>query len=90
MTNDFGDDDVRRFLDDLTRPPAPGRGPVPPTTRQTQAAARLGLSREAFVSRLHRLREDWRKALTAAITPTVTTPGDVEDELRYLCEVLRG
>ena len=39
MTNEFGDDDVRRFLDDLTRPPAPGRGPVPPTTRQTQAAA---------------------------------------------------
>ena len=39
MTNEFGDDDVRRFLDDLARPAESGRRPVPPTTRQAQAAA---------------------------------------------------
>lgn len=57
--------------------------------RQAELAAELGLSPDTFRQALRRLRLDWRICLCSTIAPTVASPAEVEDELRYLCEVLR-
>ena len=61
----------------------------PTEKRQPAIAAELGLTPSALRQTLHRLRTDWRLALNKVIAPTVSQPSEVEDELRYLCEVLR-
>lgn len=58
--------------------------------RLTALAEELATTPDALRQFLHRLREDWQKALRAIIAPTVATPEQIEEELRYLCEVLRG
>ncbi len=58
--------------------------------RLTALAATLGLEPATLRKFLERLREDWQKALRAVIAPTVASPEQLEQELRYLCEVLRG
>lgn len=54
-----------------------------------EAAASLGLSPNALSQALRTLRRDLREAMVAAVAPTVAHPREIEDELRYLCEVLR-
>jgi RNA polymerase sigma-70 factor (ECF subfamily) len=54
-----------------------------------QIAARLGMSESAVKVAVHRLRQRYRKLLRAAIAETVDNEADLEDEIRYLVEVLR-
>jgi RNA polymerase sigma-70 factor (ECF subfamily) len=53
------------------------------------AAARLGTSEGAVKVAVHRLRRKFQKRLRAAIADTVSDPGEVDAELKYLERVLR-
>ncbi len=56
---------------------------------QEQIAAQLGISTGAVKVAVHRLRLCYRELLRAAIAETVSNEADLEDEMRYLVEVLR-
>jgi DNA-directed RNA polymerase specialized sigma24 family protein len=54
-----------------------------------ELAARLGLSEGALKVAIHRLRQRYREVLRAAISETVDSSGEVEEEMRHLVRVLR-
>ena len=56
--------------------------------KQEDVAARLSVPIETLRSHLSRLRGRYRELLRAEIARTVASETDVDDELRYLCEVL--
>jgi RNA polymerase sigma factor (sigma-70 family) len=58
------------------------------TLRQSDAAARLGLSETAIKVAIHRLRKRFREMIRGEIAQTVDEPSQVDAELRYLVEVL--
>ena len=66
--------------DMLTR----GKGSQP----YTELAVQLSMSESAIKVAVHRLRQRYRKVLRDEIAETVSTPDDVDDELRYLFSVL--
>jgi RNA polymerase sigma factor (sigma-70 family) len=55
---------------------------------QVQAAAKLGLNEGAVKVAIHRLRKRFRELVRAELAQTVHQPGEVDEELRYLVEVL--
>ena len=55
-----------------------------------QAATRLRLPLSAIKTTVHRLRQEYRTKLREEIGRTVSTPDEIEDELRYLRKVLAG
>jgi len=55
---------------------------------QDEAGRRLGLSEGAVKVAVHRLRKRFREAVKREITDTVGESGEVQEELRYLLEVL--
>ena len=55
-----------------------------------ELTGRLKLSEGALRVAVHRLRQRYRELLRAEIAHTVTEPGEVEEELRYLFRVLAG
>lgn len=55
---------------------------------QTEVAQRLSVPIETLRSHLSRLRTRYREILRAEIGRTVSRDADVDDELRYLCQVL--
>jgi DNA-directed RNA polymerase specialized sigma24 family protein len=57
---------------------------------QADAAQRLGLTEGAAKVAIHRLRKRFREVVKAEIAQTVGDPAQVQDELRYLLEVLSG
>lgn len=68
---------LRHFL-----PGAPG------ALSYEDAAAQLGLGLPALKSAVHRLRQDFRDRLRAAVALTVSAPHEVDEELRHLRRVL--
>ena len=56
---------------------------------RSETAARLGLSESALKAAVHRLRQRYRELLRAEIAETVSTRTEIDDEMRYLVEVLR-
>jgi RNA polymerase sigma-70 factor (ECF subfamily) len=54
-----------------------------------EIAARLNMSEGAVKVAVHRLRQRYRSLLRAAIAETVSNETDLDDEMRYLVEVLR-
>ena len=52
-------------------------------------AAELGMTEGAVKVAVHRLRRRYRELLRAAIAETVSNEADLENEMRYLVEVLR-
>lgn len=52
------------------------------------AAERLGISEGAFRVELHRLRQSMKDAIRAEVARTVSSPDELEDELRHLRSVL--
>jgi RNA polymerase sigma factor (sigma-70 family) len=54
-----------------------------------EIAARLGMSEGAVKVAVHRLRQRYGKLLRDAIAETVGNEADLNDEMRYLIEVLR-
>ena len=57
---------------------------------QRQLAGALGMSEGAVRVASHRLRQRYRELLREEIAQTVTTPAEVEDELRHLFAALAG
>ena len=55
-----------------------------------QAADVLGLSLGALKTAIHRLRSRYRALLREEVARTVTTPSEVDEELRHLCAALRS
>ena len=53
------------------------------------AAARLNMTRIAVATSVHRLRRSYRERVREEVAQTVTTPLELEEEMRYLLEVLR-
>ncbi|MFK7851311.1 MAG: RNA polymerase sigma factor [Akkermansiaceae bacterium] len=56
---------------------------------QQDAAAQLGMSAGAIKVAIHRLRKKFGEAIRSEISETVETDEEIQDELRYLIEVLR-
>ncbi|HEY5911395.1 MAG TPA: sigma-70 family RNA polymerase sigma factor [Verrucomicrobiae bacterium] len=52
--------------------------------------ARLGMSENAVRVAMHRLRERYRQLLKAEVAQTVASPGEVDEEVRYLLRVVSG
>ena len=57
---------------------------------QAQIAARLGMTENAVRQAFHRFRQRYQSLLREEIANTVATPGDIEDELRHLINVLEA
>jgi RNA polymerase sigma factor (sigma-70 family) len=53
-----------------------------------EAARQLGLTEEAVRSEVYRLRKRYRELVRLEIARTVASPGEIEEELRYLITVL--
>lgn len=49
---------------------------------------KLGLTEEAVKTAAHRLRKRYRERLKATVAETVENPADVEEEIRFLIQVL--
>ena len=64
----------------------------PPGTKgessYAEVAARLGLTPSAVTSAIHRMRMRHRDLLREEIAQTVSTPGEIDDELRYMITVM--
>jgi RNA polymerase sigma factor (sigma-70 family) len=58
------------------------------TETYAQLGARLGLSETAVKVTVHRLRQRYRELLREQIAHTVTRPEEIDDEMRYLFEVV--
>ncbi|HRZ58003.1 MAG TPA: sigma-70 family RNA polymerase sigma factor [Candidatus Paceibacterota bacterium] len=55
-----------------------------------QIADGLGMTEGAIRVAVHRLREHYRERLRAEVAHTVSNPNEVDDELRYLIQVISG
>jgi len=53
-------------------------------------AAALGMTENAVKQAFHRFRVRYRQLLREEIAQTLATPGEIEEELKYLVGVLRG
>jgi DNA-directed RNA polymerase specialized sigma24 family protein len=54
------------------------------------ASARTGLPRATVKTHVHRLRQRYRDIVRREIARTVSAPHEIDEELRYLCNVLAG
>ena len=72
----------QRLQDFLVTGQAEGRYP--------DAAADLGMSVDAVKKAAQRLRQRYYELFREEIAHTVGHPGEVEDELRYLCKIIAG
>jgi len=59
-----------------------------PAPRYAELAARLGASQEALRMTVSRLRRRYRDLLRAEIAHTVSTPAEIDEEIRHLLGVL--
>ncbi len=55
---------------------------------QAEAASDLGLSEGAVKVAIHRLRKQFREVVRAEVSQTLSEAQDVDEELRYLVEIL--
>ena len=53
-----------------------------------EASARTGLPRATVKTHVHRLRQRYRESVRREIARTVSAPDEIDQELRYLCNVL--
>jgi RNA polymerase sigma-70 factor (ECF subfamily) len=74
------------LFDELKHFPPGEKGDRP----YAEAATRLGLTPSAVKSAIHRMRKRHRDLLREQIAHTVSTPGEVDEELRYLIKVMGG
>jgi RNA polymerase sigma-70 factor (ECF subfamily) len=58
--------------------------------RYEDLAAEIGMSAGAARVAIHRMRDDFRQVLRAEVASTVESREEVDDELRYLINVLRN
>ncbi len=62
----------------------------PGAPSQADIAAQLGMTENAVSQAFHRFRQSYQSLLRDEIANTVATPGDIENELRYLIAVIRA
>jgi RNA polymerase sigma factor (sigma-70 family) len=62
----------------------------PGAPSQADIAAELGMTENAVSQAYHRFRQSYQSVLREEIAHTVATPGDIENELRYLIAVIRA
>ena len=62
----------------------------PGADRYRTLAAELGASAGALRVAVHRMRRRYRDLLRAEIAETVSTPEDVDDEIRFLLSAVRA
>ena len=62
--------------------------PTGPAVSYESAAVRLGLSVPAVKTSVHRLRQQYKTLLRREVARTVSDPAEVDEEIRYLCEVV--
>jgi RNA polymerase sigma-70 factor (ECF subfamily) len=65
-------------------------GDEPGAPSHAQIAAQLGMTENAVSQAFHRFRQSYQSLLREEIAHTVATPGDIENELRYLIAVIRA
>jgi len=53
-----------------------------------ETSARMGLPRATTKTHVHRLRQRYREIVRREIARTVSVPHEIDEELRYLCNVL--
>jgi len=53
-----------------------------------EASARTGLPRATVKTHVHRLRQRYREIVRREVARTVSSPHEVDEELRYLCNAL--
>ena len=53
-----------------------------------EASARTGVPRATVKTHVHRLRQRYREIVRREIARTVSAPHEIDEELRYLCNVL--
>ena len=62
--------------------------PTGPAPSYEDAAAKLGLSVPAVKTSIHRLRHQYKTLLRREVARTVSDLTEVDEEMRYLCEVV--
>jgi RNA polymerase sigma-70 factor (ECF subfamily) len=62
----------------------------PGAPSQADIASQLGMTENAVSQAFHRFRQSYQSLLREEIAHTVATPGDIENELRYLIAVIRA
>jgi RNA polymerase sigma factor (sigma-70 family) len=62
----------------------------PGAPSQADIARQLGMTENAVSQAFHRFRQSYQSVLREEIAHTVATPGDIENELRYLIAVIRA
>ena len=77
----------RADLFDLLKPALAGEGSAP---RRGELAARLGISVGAVDVALHRFRRRYGEIIRELIADTVSSPEDVDAEIRHLMAVVSG
>jgi RNA polymerase sigma factor (sigma-70 family) len=77
----------RRMLFDGLQPQISGAGA---RTGYAQLGVSLGLSESAVAVAVHRMRRRYGELLREEIAATVSSPAEVEDELRHLLRVVAG
>ena len=65
-------------------------GDEPGAPSQADIAVQLGMTENAVSQAFHRFRQSYQSLLREEIANTVATPGDIENELRYLIAVIRA
>jgi RNA polymerase sigma factor (sigma-70 family) len=65
-------------------------GDEPGMPSHANIAAQLGMTENAVAQAFHRFRQSYQSLLREEIAHTVATPGDIENELRYLIGVIRA
>ena len=86
MGKDYSSADNRQLFERLKEllSDEPGR------PSQAELAAALGMTENAVKQAFHRFRVRYRQLLREEIAQTLATPGEIEEELKYLVGVLRG
>ena len=85
LQNAFMAEGKAEWLEEL-RPFVAGGSVTPPN--QEEAAARLGVPIATLRTWLSRLRQRYRESLRMEVASTVSDPGDVDQELHHLYQIL--
>jgi len=55
-----------------------------------EVSVSTGLPRATVKTHVHRLRLRYREIVRGEVARTVSSPGEIDEELRYLCDILAG
>jgi RNA polymerase sigma factor (sigma-70 family) len=79
---------MRRFLSEHSGDPLCAQAVGDEETSLAEHAVQLGITPAAVKSRVFRLRQRFRQIVREEVSRTIADPGQLDDEVRYLCAVL--